>query len=360
MTTTVRTITGWRGVLAVGIVGFHSGVSWLWELTFAGVSFFMLSSALLLTLRHPSRALTTHCYANALARRASKLLPLHWLAIVLLVGLQWTFADIHLMGWDSVETWLLNLTLLQAWSPVHEVHFSLNSVSWFLSALLFCYAVHPLLHWLLRQLGSAWQWVIVLALAAVLAMVLAPLDVPSREAVHVCPLSHLVDVALGIALAGIVTGCAGRSLEVSISPSMARVTLIEVGAMVLLAGAMVLHRLTDWVTPWEDNLLWMPANAVLLLVMMTHNGHEGLLGRLLLTPPLQWLGRHCMELYLLQNVAFLSCNYLLAPVLGHFGFLCYDKLVWMVWIVLLPLAWLTRHYFTIPVNRWLQSRLWTE
>lgn len=69
----------------------------------------------------------------------------------------------------------MNLLLLQAWSWARDVKFSYNGVSWFLSTLMFCFLLTPLLlrtlEWAAMRFGN-WS---VLAVAIIAALIKLPL-----------------------------------------------------------------------------------------------------------------------------------------------------------------------------------------
>ena len=50
-------------------------------------------------------------------------------------------------------------------------------------------------------------------------------------------------------------------------------------------------------------------------------------------------------------------NYLLAPVLGHFGWQVSNLLPWFALVVLLPLSWLVHRYFTVPIAAFFKQRI---
>ena len=79
----IKTINGWRAVFALMIVLFHVGVAGLEEMTWAGVSFFLMASGFLLTLKHPFAQLDGAGYRRFAWGHALKLYPLHWLTLVL-------------------------------------------------------------------------------------------------------------------------------------------------------------------------------------------------------------------------------------------------------------------------------------
>ena len=100
-----------------------------------GVSFFFILSGFVLSLGYGSRIREgTFCYGRFMLRRLRKIYPLHLLCLLFFLVVSRSDFDL---------TVLLNELLLQSWVPDPNYYFSCNSVSWFLSSLLFCYLVFP-------------------------------------------------------------------------------------------------------------------------------------------------------------------------------------------------------------------------
>ena len=335
--------------MAVTVVLFHAGVDWMWNIAVTGVTFFFISSAFLLSMRHPFERLQVRDCGKFVLAHAMRLYPLHWLALAALIAITLLFHTSP-VDWTAAG---LSALLVQAWSPVHDIHYGLNPGAWYLSALLFCYAIYPFVsHWIGKW--KLWaQGVLIAVLAVVLARILVPLDIPGREAVFVNPLSHVLDVVVGVALFHVYRLLKARFPRVGRGTA----TLIEVGALLLLALAIGVNRYTTLIKPWEDVLNWLLPQGSILVALALLNGQEGLIGRLLLWRPLQWLGSISFEVYVLQFVAFLLFNYMLAPVLGHFGWQVSNLLPWFAMVVLLPLSWLVNRYFTRPLGAYLKKNI---
>ncbi|MBQ3730528.1 MAG: acyltransferase [Muribaculaceae bacterium] len=347
----IRTINSWRGLMAVTIVLFHAGVGWMWNVAVTGVTFFFLSSTFLLAMRHPFERLTARGYGRFAVSHALRLYPLHWLGLALLIalGLLYYPSDIH---WGPTA---LSALLIHSWFPAHDIHYGINPVAWYLCALLFCYLIYPFMaHWLGRW-RLRYKVMLAVILAAVLAIVLLPLDIPGREAVFVNPLSHVLDIVVGLILIHLYHLLKARAGKVSFGTA----TLIECGALVLLAVAIGVNMATTWVKPWEDVLIWLVPQGCILLVLALLDGREGAIGKVLLFKPLQWLGSISFEVYVLQFVAFHLFNYLLSPLAGHFGWLIYDKLAWLSLLLLVPLAWAVNRLFTRPLRKMINAKFKT-
>ena len=338
----IKTINSWRGLIAIAVVLFHCGVGWIYNVAVSGVTFFFISSAFLLAMRHPFERLTALEYRRFLLAHAARLYPLHWLGLALLIILALIFHT-TVIDWGATA---LSFMLLHQWSPVHDVHYGLNPVSWFLGVLLFCYVIYPFLARWLARWRLRYKALLVASLAIILALVLYPLDIPRREAIFVNPLSHVLDVCFGLMLIHVYHILARRCRNLGFRAA----TLIELAAFLSLVAVIAVNMLTTWIRPWEDVIIWLLPSGCLVLAMALLNGREGAIGRVLLSRPLQWLGGISFEVFILQMVAFHLFNYVLAPVAGHFGLLVYSSLEWFALAVLLPLAWLVNRYFTRPLS----------
>lgn len=335
--------------MAVAVVLFHCDVAWIYNVAVSGVTFFFLSSALLLAMRHPFVPLSLKRYARFVASHAMRLYPLHWLGLALLIIIALTLHAGHI-DWGNTA---LSALLLHAWSPVHDVHYGLNPVAWYMSALLFCYCAYPLAMWLLGRWRLRHQAMLASGLALALGAVMLPLDIPGREVVFVNPLSHVVDLATGIMLCHLCLVLRARWPRVGFGVA----TLIEAGVLALLAAVIAVNMFTTLVRPWEDDVLWLLPQGAVLTALVWLDGQQGAIGRVLLCRPLQWLGSISFEVFVLQFVAFRLFAFVVAPAAGHLGWDIYHDYAWMVMVLLLPLSWLVNRLFTRPLRRLLDAHL---
>ena len=111
------------------------------------VEVFILISGFLEGYRHQGEiACTVREQFRILRRKLSLFYPLHLVFFVVAFAIALPWMQLNLATLTSI---ISNLTLTQAWFP--QLAFSYNGVSWFLSALLFCYAMMPMLAYLLNQ-----------------------------------------------------------------------------------------------------------------------------------------------------------------------------------------------------------------
>lgn len=334
--------------MAVAVVLFHCNVGWIYNVAVSGVTFFFISSTFLLAKRHSFVQLTAGKYRHFVLSHVSRIYPLHWLGLALLIGLALFFTK-EPINWGATA---LSALLLHSWSPVHDVHYGLNPVAWYLCALLFCYLIYPFMaHWLGRW-RLRYKVILSILLAILLGTTLLPLDIPHREAVFVNPLSHVLDVTVGLAFVHLYHIIKARWPRVSYRTA----TIIEFFAVLSLAIVIAVNMSTTWIRPWEDVIIWLLPQGAILVVLAWLGGQEGAIGRLLLTKPLKWLGSISFEVYVLQFAAFHIFGYVLSPLAAHFRWQIYGEVEWFALPLLLPLAWATNHWFTRPVNAYFKRK----
>ena len=358
----IKTINGWRAVFALMIVLFHVGATSFEEMTWAGVTFFLMASGFLLTLKYPFEELDGTSYRRFAWNHASKLFPLHWLTLGL-----WLVA-MALLGLLAIKplTLALNATLLHSWSLMHSIYFSFNKFSWFLSTLLFCYLCYPLLAKWFTPLPMRVKVIILAILVIIDFAILAGTDDYSRTALYVFPPVRLVDFMIGMVLAD---ACRTKQVKTMLGNGENGIDG-ELIAIALLSLMVMTFRSYPQVLPWSDAILWWLPIAAILVVSMLYDKREGFIGKILASKPLQWLGDISFEIFMLQGIAALIYNYWLAPVASHIGLQeVYNEvsadllgadapglIVWLILPIDILLAWVVNRLFTRPVTRLLRCK----
>lgn len=126
---------------------------------------------------------------------------------VFLASLCWSCAEGSVqLDSSTMVTYAFYLTLTHAWIPSIAINGKLSGASWFISALLFCYAMTPAIAWGVRHVAAAASrrgWTKgrgCLAAAALFLVVRVFLDLAAREvkvpySVHTCPMVRLFEYA---------------------------------------------------------------------------------------------------------------------------------------------------------------------
>ena len=126
-----------RGIAAIFIFLHHVGLEGYVVTSFGDcfVSFFFILSGFLSTSscekRYATKAQSIESMSRFIIRKIGKLYPLYFLCLILALIVKGNNLDIPVI--------LLNAAMLQSWIPNPDIYFSGNSVSWFVSSLMFCY-----------------------------------------------------------------------------------------------------------------------------------------------------------------------------------------------------------------------------
>lgn len=123
--------------------------------------FFMISGFCCLLSGWSKKELHTIDYMR---KRWWKIFPMHFIAFVLMAFLiiyrSWA-GEYEIDKSDFLAQAVVNLTFLQAWTPNEDFVYSFNGVSWFLSALFFCYLLTPIMIRVLKRFEKYAPWLFV-------------------------------------------------------------------------------------------------------------------------------------------------------------------------------------------------------
>ena len=295
----MRALTSWRGVLAVVIALFHfHNYPILAAFGDFRMSFFFMVSGFLLAQRYEFREVTRKNYLNFMGRRLLRIYPLH------LVALAFFGVGVFLLGGErnvmhEVLTFMLDALLLQSWSPVRDIYMSHNSVTWFLSSIMFCYLCYP---FAVRWLRARRLWAQVAVLAACLAVVLAvapALELSDRQWwVFICPPVRMIDFTAGVVLFNFAERVS-RRWETKVGVTEA--TLAEVLALGAIAAVTVLQYF-GYIDRFNGKPLKIVFTAMFITVLVLNNSRKGVVSKVLSWGPLYWLGQVSYEVYVMQLV----------------------------------------------------------
>lgn len=111
----------------------HSLALTIFDQGYSGVTFFFILSGFILSHTYQDALVSGRVTAKKyILLRMARIFPLHWVMAAILI--------LHPFNTDARPSEvILNLMLLQSWSPDIHYIFSLNGVSWTLSAELFFY-----------------------------------------------------------------------------------------------------------------------------------------------------------------------------------------------------------------------------
>ena len=238
-----------------------------------GVAFFFLLSGFVCTLGYGSQIRSgTFRYGTFLWHRLKKLYPLHLLCLLFYLWVSHAPLD------DKV---LLNILLLQSWVPDIDYYFACNSVSWFLSSLMFCYALFPLLcRWI------SWPLTVLMAIVCIAVYWFTPVD-RVNAVLYVNPLVRLIDFYWGMLLCRLF-----EQRKNAVSASWMEIVLV-----ILLLFSLAIYPVTDEKLR-NAPLYWM----VLVPLIWVFAREQGFVSRWLKTRPMLFLGSLTMPLFLTHQM----------------------------------------------------------
>lgn len=280
-----------------------------------GVAFFFLLSGFVLSKGYGGQLLRgSFCYGRFLRRRLLKVYPLHLLCLVavLLISRQPLGLPV-----------LLNALLLQCWVPSSDYYFSCNAVSWFLSCMLFCYALFPLaFRHASRRLTAA------VLLGCLAVYLLVPYD-RVNSILYVNPLVRFADFYLGIVLY--------KCLEKKPVPHLP--ACVEPLLVIVLVLFLMAYPYTD-AKLRNAPLYWL----VLLPFIATFASAQGPLSRLLCGKPLLWLGSLSMPIFMIHPLAF-------SILTRHLPTMPYVLMLAVCFAAVVLLSWLIDKCFLRQIGR---------
>lgn len=338
-----RSLQSLRGLFALGIFahhffGFEAGGD-------CGVSFFLILSGFVLCNGFEDRICRGEIsYGRFVCDRLSKIYPLHVLCLAAAIAVQ-----LPVLTAADILPDVSNLLLLQAWIPDSSYYFSGNSISWFLSALLFAYLLFPPLVHLPGHLGLRGTASGICAMLTVYFIAVYFTQHMVNNFIYVNPMMRLTDFVLGMFLWQIWRrGCDSRAVAYLRARPAAVRTLAEGAAIAVFAGALMIYA---YIPPQYSaaSLWWMPS-MLLIGTFTVLDARGGLFTRLLHLRPLISFGNVSFSFYMIHIVA----GEYLRVLLEKLGIpVTYQVFVWILLFLTIAASY--------PVSRWFErpaAALW--
>lgn len=294
----LQSLTGLRAIFAIAILVHHTTVDGSSLFRAGGdlaVSFFFILSGFLTYLN-----MTTVSVAGVkrfMKSRALTIYPLHWLALFIAVAIGF------MEGKEFVLShFASNALLLQAWSPLEEVHFSFNSLSWFLSALLFCYILAPVI----IAVSQRWKpllWIIATLVSAMVFYVARHVsNVDAYYVIYLSPLTRVADFIIGMATAktfiGIDRSGATRSKFIRRLLPVMEILALTIVILAIIRYPQVNGRYT-LASYW-----WVPVALFILATALCDKNRCGPLRHIWQSRPMLWIGGLSLSLYLFHQLCY--------------------------------------------------------
>lgn len=228
---------------------------------------------------------------------------------------------------------IANVLLVQSWFPSSRIYFSLNSVSWYLSASLFLYIMFPVILSRMKKYRGSRTATAVLVAAFLIQLSLAFVSylvqtnlVHDDDFIHwfayIFPLSRLEDFVIGCNLGYIFV-----KAEENKRPGMALCTLLEFGTIALAAIQLTAYALCVSIPAktnpavgakiwWGLTVMWTPSSCALVYLFALN---RGLLSKVLTNRILVFVGNLSASAFLIHQIVY---KYLCVLENKMFGGIC--------------------------------------
>ena len=254
---------------------------------YMGVTFFFILSGFILSHSYTARLHQGMTYRHFLATRIARIYPLHFLT--LLISLPIALASL-MTGKRSLSVFLegliANVTLLQAFSSVSDIHFSMNAPSWSISNEMFFYALFPIL------VLSRSAYLFCIAVAILIAQQVVGNTVDDNAAhflVYVFPPSRISDFIIGILL--------HRFFARTRPPAASLVTGFQVVSLTIFIVCVTLKASIPQYARYD--LYYVPSMS---LIIISFAWQHGLLSKSLSSKNFVFLGNASFALYLVHQL----------------------------------------------------------
>lgn len=287
-------LSGLKALAVIGVIACHTGALPQWDLCARMVEMLFLLSGFCMAYNHGD-ALTDGSFYDGwrtVWRKLPQIYPIHLATFLLQLFFvaKWAAKPLGF----TLSFGLLNLALLQAWFP--KTQFMFNNVSWFLSALAFCYFVTPALTAAARQAKETGKlWLMFAILAAVrLYLEYMRLTYPMElwYDLHTNPLIQSLNYSLGFVAGIYFTGKSAFNAFWRERLSVMQVSWLEI----LLTG---LYLACCYALARDMYRLFFVMAALPMIYILA--GGRGLLARLLALRPLVWLSAFNLEIFMLHS-----------------------------------------------------------
>ena len=225
--------------------------------------------------------------------RLKKIYPLHILCMICAIVLFWQFNP-----WINFS----NLILVQSWIPNRLYYFSDNSVSWFLSSLLFCYILFPFLSKQQRKSPKTFikAYAVVMLFYVLCYLPELQYNLSSEEInywAYIFPVARIFDFVFGMILYDISIRAEKAIHQIS-AVSVAIQWIIELLVLALIVVWIVMARFIPQC--YVSALWWWIPEGVLIIMLFTMSQWKGPLSRILRLKPFVWFGNQSLSFYMLH------------------------------------------------------------
>lgn len=268
----------------------------------AAVSFFIMLSGFLYGYRYRNNSFDLKHVRKKIKKRILKVLPLHWVTLLLSVSIITGWNIINLK--ESSRTILLNAFLLQSYIPDSEVYFSFNGVSWYLCLVIFLIICNFPIIYVLKLVrntrhGILKTWMIfILSVCAafVYTKIIMKENLSPEFWLYIFPPSRLMEY-----ICGIIIGMNYDHIKISFSTGW------EIAVCVLYYAVMLFCPFPDG---YSRGAYWIIPNAWMLIVFSSGKGR---ISKVFSHQACRWLGDISYECFMIHLVVIQFMNHYISP-----------------------------------------------
>lgn len=293
----IQSLNGLKAFAILGVFWQHCNITILpFDMGARTCEFLFVASGFLVAYNHFDRECPA-TWSESLRYTCEKLIrmwPLHFLTFLLVFLFGATgpsFSKTDLMKAA------MNVSLLQAWSPDGNVFFSYNGATWFLSALLFCYFMAPvLLRFSRDKMRSSIYFVVVASLRFLLEYVPQVTDVKFWNLnMHVSPIIRCLEFFMGMLLVPLFF-----QIQQTFNKTMKNHKYLFHIVFTFLEGMTAIGVL---IAMWKMDTVWMRVDFVLLfsIAVFIFAFDSGLFSRLLSLKVIGLISTVQLEFYLFHQ-----------------------------------------------------------
>lgn len=234
--------------------------------------------------------------------------PLHIIAMFMV----WIACITPMFTYRNLTNAILNVFLLQAWNPDTQVSFSFNGASWYLSALIFCYFISPLLLSISKKLRSSLILFLIVFVVRCLIEYTINLypEYYSSINIHTSPLIRGMEYFLGMLL---VPGYICIRNRFTLKIKFAVASVFEIISLALLIYLVICN-----------NGIWLRGQYVILMciTVFVFSFDKGIISKFLSNRIFKWFSNIQFEFFILHQAVIKSCDsvysmYILEPLLRN-------------------------------------------
>lgn len=249
-------------------------------------------------------------------KRIAKIFPIYLLALILSCIIEIIEGNLDILAL------ILNIFLLQSWFPPYPL--SINSPGWFLSVLVFFYALFPIALSYLKKFNPDPRRILLIGLLiwvgtqSVLTYLLNTsfykgFPSCSHDLIFYFPLSHCCSFILGLSGAYYLLA-KDKQFYVSSVSSICTILLLLFLLIMLIENESIISKLTQLKFSFESSFY---APLFLILVVIFSNVNSNIMSKLSIRP-FVILGEISFFIYILQKPIRVILFYVLSPVGIHY------------------------------------------